>query len=340
MAFDPNQRFLSVVPGGNGILYAIQADGILYWYRHLSWQTGGVSWANNGSGARIGADWQQFTTVLANTDGEIFAFRADGTLLWYRYVLTNSNTGAGYWASGSGSVIGSGFNRYKRIFGGFDNVLYCLDDSGNLYWYKYLAANGSFGWANGGNPLRVGGGWKPFVEVWADAGGVVYGVYQTGDLYWWRRVVQNNSTGAGYWANGGNGIQVGSGWGSDNQRAAWANTSGVVYAINLDTSTSPGTDNTLIWYRLRNEQTINTSGVSWVNNGNGIQVGAGFTTEPTANLQGYPGALSTPQGGSVGINVSTTFPNYTASVVRVAPAASGPVTVQNASTYTGRFQPL
>jgi hypothetical protein len=340
VAFDPNQRFVGFVPGGNGILYAIQADGALYWYRHLGWQTGSASWANGGNGVKIGADWHQFTNVLAAADGELFAFHADGSLSWYRYILTNSSTGAGYWASGSGSVIGTGFNRYQRIFGGFDNVLYCEDADGNLFWYKYLAANGSAGWANGGNGLQIGAGWKPFVQVWADSSGVVFGVYQTGDLYWWRRIVQNTSTGAGYWVNGGNAILVGNGWGSDTQRAAWSNTSGVVYAIDLDTSTTPATDNTLFWYRLQNSQSINTAGVSWANSGSGIQVGSGFTMEPTAALQAYPSAQSTPQGGSVGINVSTTFSNYTSTIVRVAPAASSPVTVVSSTSHTGRFQPL
>ncbi len=213
MTFDPNQRFLRVVPGGNGILYGIQADGILYWYRHLGWQNGGVSWANGGSGRQIGADWHQFTTVLAAADGQFFAFHADGTLFWYRYVLNDSNTGAGSWHPASGSVIGRGFNRYQRIFGGFDNVLYAEDANGNLFWYRYSAGNGGFGWANGGNGLQIGSGWRPFVEAWADAGGVVFGVYQTGDLYWWRRIVQNSSTGAGYWVNGGKGIQIGTGLG-------------------------------------------------------------------------------------------------------------------------------
>ena len=340
VAFDPNQRFLRVVPGGNGILYAIQADGVLYWYRHLGWQTGSSSWANNGSGLQIGTAWHQFTNVLAGSDGQFFAFRADGTLLWYRYVLSNANTGAGGWDPASGSVIGSGFNRYKRIFGGFDNVLYCEDDDGNLFWYRYSAGNGSVGWANGGNGLQIGAGWKVFPYVWADPGGVIFGIHQNGDLNWWRRVVQNTSTGAGYWANGGNAIVVGSGWGSDSQITFWSNTSGVVYAINLDTSVTPGTDNALIWYHLLNSQNIDTAGASWANGGSGVQVGGGFTLQDSAALQGYPSALSTPQSGSVGIKVSTTFPNYTATVLRLAPSASGPVTVMSAASHTGHFKLL
>lgn len=340
VAFDPNQRFLRIVPGGNGILYAIQADGVMYWYRHLGWQTGSGSWANSGSGLQIGTDWHQFTNVLAGSDGEFFAFHADGTLYWYRYVLSDSNTGAGGWASASGSVIGTGFNHYKRIFGGFDNVLYCEDDSGNLFWYRYSAGNGSVGWANGGKPLQIGTGWKVYPFVWADPSGVIFGIHQDSTLYWWRRVVQNSSTGAGAWANGGNAIAVGAGWGSDSQITFWSNTSGVVYAINLDTSVDPGTDNTLMWYHLLSSQNIDTAGASWVNNGSGIQVGSGFTLQDSGALQGYPSALSTPQGGSVGISVSTTFATYTATVLRLAPSASGAVTVAPAVSHTGRFKSL
>ena len=31
VTFDPAQRFLGFVPGGNGVLYGIQADGALLW---------------------------------------------------------------------------------------------------------------------------------------------------------------------------------------------------------------------------------------------------------------------------------------------------------------------
>src|SRR5438067_8653033 len=50
---DPVQRFVQLVPGGNGILYAVQSDGALYWYRHAGWADGSPTWAN-GAGTQIG----------------------------------------------------------------------------------------------------------------------------------------------------------------------------------------------------------------------------------------------------------------------------------------------
>src|SRR5205807_3194997 len=118
------------------------------------------------------------------------------------------------------------------------------------------------GWAHSGDPLQISVGWKVFPYVWADPNGVIFGVHQDSTLYWWRRVVQNSSTGSGYWANGGDAISVGAGWGSDSQLAFWSNTSGVVYAIDLDTSADPDTDNVLVWYHLQNSQNIDTAGAS------------------------------------------------------------------------------
>ena len=340
MAFDPAQRFLDLVPGGQGIFYAIQSDGALLWYRHLGWQTGAFNWANGGSGLQIGIGWQQFVKVMAAADGQIFALNPDGTLLWYQYILSNSSTGAGSWHPNSGAQIGQGFNIFPRMFGGWNNILYGVDGNGALFWYRYIGPTGSPNWANGGNGRQIGSGWKSFPTVFADPNGVVYGVFQSNVFFWWRYIVQNLNTGAGYWVNSGNGIPIGVGWGSEGQRITVSNTSGVIYAVDLDTAVVPATDNVLAWYRLTNSETIDTSGVKWSNNGNEIDVGSGFTVQAEAALQGYPSLVSVPQGGSVGIQVSTTVGSYTSTVMREAPATTGPVQIIGPTSRTGRLQLL
>jgi hypothetical protein len=342
VAYDPNQRFLDLVPGGQGIFYAVQADGALLWYRHLGWQNGTINWANGGTGRQIGSQWQQFVKIVAAADGQIFAVNPDGTLLWYQYLLSNSSTGAGSWHPQSGRQIGVGFDVYPRIFGGWDNVLYGVNGDGLLFWYRNAGPSGGFAWANGGVGRQIGAGWKQYINLFADPNGVVYGIWQGSELRWWRYIVQNSNTGAGYWANGGNEISIGVGWGSDSQRIALANTSGVIYAVDLDTSQTPATDNVMAWYHLLNSQNIDTAGVTWVNNGNEIDVGSGFTLQAEAALQGYPNQLSVRQGGSVGIQVSTTLPSYTSTVMREAPATSagGAVTVVGQAGHTGRLQLL
>ena len=342
MAFDPAQRFLDLVPGGQGIFYAVQADGVLLWYRHLGWQNGVVNWANGGGGRQIGTQWQQFVKVMAGADGQIFALNPDGTLLWYQYVLTNSQTGDGHWHPNSGTRIGAGFDVYPRVFGGWNNVLYGVNNDGLLFWYHYAGPAGAVNWANRGNGRQIGSGWKQYPSLFADPNGVLYGIWQGSELRWWRYRVQDYNTGAGFWANGGTELPIGVGWGSDSQRLVLSNTSGVIYAVDLDQSQTPGADTALVWYHLLNSETIDTAGVAWAANGNEIGVGSGFTVQAEAALQGYPSQLSVPQGGAVGIQVSTTLPTYTATVMREAPAtpAGGAVTVAASAGHTGRLQPL
>lgn len=337
--FDPLQQFIQLVPGGNGIIYAIQADGTLVWYRHTGWQTGAATWANNGSGRVIGSGWNMFRTVLADASGQLFGFTPDGSIHWYKYVVSNLNTGAGSWASGgTGPVIGSGFAAYPRVFGGWSGVIFAVDNTGQLWWYQYTAGNGASGWANGGRGSVIGSGFLDFPRIWTEPNGVIYVAGQADELYWYRYLGANGSVS---WANGGTGVPIGSGWGLDDLKLAFANGSGSLYTLALDTDQVNGTDSTLHWFKLNNSQTATlSSGPSWANGGHPATVGSGFTYEATANLQGYPSSLSVPQGGTVGIAVSTTFSSFTWSIVQVAPGGSTPVSVLGPTTVAGQLQTL
>lgn len=338
MAFDPNQRFIALIPGGNGVIFAIQADGALFWYQNTGWTSGTAAWAA-GSGSRIGTDWHEFTTVLASGDGQLYGLKPDGTLLWYR-VTVNPSTGGASWAADSGAQIGSGFDRFRRIIGGWGGVFYCLDEFGTMFLYYYAAGNGSPVWANGYG-TQIGIGFDPLDRLWADPHGVIFGVQQSTTLTWWRFRASNLTTGSGTWANGGIGIDIGDGWGEASQQVTVSNTSGVLYAVAIDESVNPGTDDILTWYRLNNSESIDTAGVSWANGGNPAQVGQGWTFEPGAALQGYPNSLTITQGGTVRIQVSTTWPTYTAQAVRRAPSTTGTsVPVTPVITYNGSLQQL
>jgi hypothetical protein len=333
MTYDPQQRFLSLVPGGNGIMYAIQADGNLYWYRHINWTTGTpASWANSGSPRLIGTGWQKFRFVLAAADGQVFAFLPNGDLIWYRYILSDLNTGAGSWHSASGSRIGTQWN-FPRVIGGWNNVLYAQDGNGDLRWYKYTGTNGSFSWApNSG--AKIGSQWQPYTQLFADPNGVIFGTRHGSALSWFRYL---GTTGSFNWANGG--VPVDTTILGPFERGLFSNGSGAVYKINTNTANPPGPDNQLQWYRLLNSETVNTSGVQWAG-GSGAVVGTGFTRENSAALQGYPTSVSTRQGTNLDIHVSTTFSSYTSSTVRLAPASGAPVTVTPPASRTGQFQLL
>lgn len=339
VTFDPFQRFISLVPGANGVIYGIQSDGSLLWYRHVGWTTGSANWANNGIGKAIGSEWQQFGTVLADADGTLFGFGTDGTVRWYKYVVTDLTTGAGYWHPNSGTQIGSGFDVYARFAGGWGGVIYCFDDSGDLYYYHYAATDGSLAWSNGGEGIRIGQGWNVESWVWADPNGVFYAWENSSTLNWWRYVITDVDTGSGSWANGGQQIALGYGWGENSQKTVFSNTHGVIYAVALDQGDTPAYDDTLNWYRLLNSESVDSAGVGWVST-SGTDVGSGFTVQQCAALQGYPSALSAVPGAAVGIKVSTTWPTYTAEVFRYAPAADGPVGMVPAAAYAGKLQTL
>ena len=329
-AYDPLQRFIRLVPGGNGVIYAVQSDGSLLWYRHEGWTNGTASWANGGQGLTIGTGWQVFDQIMCDSTGQILAFRPDGTCAWYRRITTSS-TGAGSWAQGSGTIIGRGFDRFPRLFGGFDGVVFGVDAVGDLYRYRY----GNGAWAANGIGLRVGSGWNQFTYLFADPAGVIFGVRQGSDLYWWRYL---GGDGGGAWANGGNAIGLGGDWYGFENLSLFSNTAGVIYGVAIDSSQYPASDNALTWLRISNSQTIDQTGsASWAPN-SGTVVGGGFTVCSTAALQGYVLDRSVTHGGSVRPAFSTTLGAISLSVISLtapkSPTTWGPVTV------SGIRQPL
>ncbi len=327
-AVDPKQLICNLIGVGSGIFYTVQSDGILGWYRNLGWQTGEATWANNGYPLTIGTGWNAFTSVMANSDGALYAVNPTGEVIRYRYVVSNANTGTGYWQNAAGTTIGTGFNRFARVFGGPDGVIWCTGDDGTLY--RCVASSTSIT-----SPVQVGSGFTDVAWVGSDYGGVLYGLME-GVLTWWRRV-------GGSWQNGGTGIPISSdGWTTLLYTMFAAGGTGLIYYIGADTGPSPEADNTLRWMRLLNYQSIAANGgtANWGNGGNNRVVGVGLTAQRWAPLQGYANPMSVATGQSVGLAASTTFPSFTASVVRAAPNTGDPTVVLPAQTVTGRLQLL
>jgi Tachylectin len=94
--------FTQIFAGGDGIIYAVDSAGDLWWYRHLEPTAGSASWAAAGGGSMIGTGWSQFTQFGSMGGGIIFARDASGGLWWYRHAdpLGGSDT----WADGGGRI--------------------------------------------------------------------------------------------------------------------------------------------------------------------------------------------------------------------------------------------
>lgn len=88
--------FKSVFATSGGVIYAIQPDGKLRWYKHNGWMDGTASWADPGGGLELGtAGWADFNSVFASRDGIIYAVQPDGSLFWYYH--QGWNNGAVSW---------------------------------------------------------------------------------------------------------------------------------------------------------------------------------------------------------------------------------------------------
>src|SRR5205807_414097 len=179
-----------------------------------------------------------------------------------------------------------------QFFGGPDNVIYAIAPNGDLYWYKYVAGNGTAGagaWVNNAAGAKIGSGQHPYVTHFASAGGVIYSIRQGASLWWSRYLAGNGTNGPGAWANNGTPIRIGDGW-DDEFFTETFSIDGAVYGVHIDDADPPGPDGNLIWYSLGNWQNVDVGGKPIWLNSTGNRVGSGFTVTRTANLQGYTDA--------------------------------------------------
>lgn len=324
LTFDRQQQFLRVVGGGNGIVYGIRADGAVLWYRHADWQTVGVTWAS-GSGRVIGEGFNQFIGIFGGADGSLYCLRADGTLRRYRYVCSDIQTGAGSWVNAGGVQIGSGFDRYPRMFG-FNGHLYGVSASGDVSAYQFNPVTGT--WINSSG-TRIGN-FKSY-QMYADDGGVIYAV-RHGYVYW------HKYTGSGW--GSGSGYQIGSGFAELMHVGLIATGQGAIYGVKPGVSTQswPGS---LVQYRLENWRTAGSDQSRlWAGGGTERIVGTGWTIQRDAALQGYTRTNSVRPGDTVRVATSSTFSSITATMVRIAPGTAGPTEVAPPVTVNGGVQPV
>lgn len=198
---------LNVFSGGSGVLFTLDSSGDLRWYKDDGFAGGAASW-DPGSGTVIGTGWSRFAQVFSGGQGVIYAIDASGDLYWYRYTGTAGSTA---WAPGSGSVIGNSWGGLTSVLSGGDGIVFALDASGTLYWYRDQdPETSSAAWANGGVGAVVGDGWSRFGRIGSVGGGVLFAWDASGGLWWYRDTDPLGGTAS--WANGGAGVNEGSGW--------------------------------------------------------------------------------------------------------------------------------
>ncbi len=147
----------AVFAGGNGVLYIINKDGDLLWYKHLGYHDGTFTW-HPASGTKVGNGWTDFNAVFSGGNGVIYLIDKNHNLFWYKHA--GFATGTNSWYGGATNKVGNGWTGIKQIFStGWGNIYFVATD-GSLRYYKHLGFNnGTFTWGKGsGN--KVGNGWS------------------------------------------------------------------------------------------------------------------------------------------------------------------------------------
>ncbi|MGH8875978.1 MAG: tachylectin-related carbohydrate-binding protein [Stackebrandtia sp.] len=212
-----------LLDSGDGVLYELDENGDLYWYRHTDPKGGSVGWAEK-SGKRIDSGWRN-RVASAGCKGVLYSLGRDGKLYWYRHEDTEDGTRK--WSAGSGSVLGDDFGQYTRLFANSDGSFYAVTPNGGLVWYRHTDPGaGKVEWAEGSG-LEIGSGWDPGTAVAAGGcDGVLYATHSNGDLIWAEH--QDQDGGNSDWQS----EEVNSGW--DRFDSVVASDSGTIYARTPD----------------------------------------------------------------------------------------------------------
>ncbi len=92
------------------------------------------------------------------------------------------------WAFPRPKIVGSPWQHFRLIFAmpGTNNVLYAVNQAGELYWYRHTGRNtGSPLWQSQ-NGTRISGGWQRFKTVVGMGNGVMFAIEHGGAVKWYR----------------------------------------------------------------------------------------------------------------------------------------------------------
>jgi hypothetical protein len=154
-------QFRSVFGAGDGIIYAITADGQLLWFKHTGVMDGRGEWEGP---ITLSGDWTNYERVFSGGQGVIYAIAADGKLKWLRH--DGYLTGADTWQPAKD--VGYGWNGFKSVFSPGGGIIYVVAPDGVLRWYRHngYADGRGFESPNAWQPRAdVGSGWNIFTTV-------------------------------------------------------------------------------------------------------------------------------------------------------------------------------
>jgi hypothetical protein len=160
--------YAQVFGGGDGVIYAVQSDGTLVWFRHSGFANGGGSSTMTGPKV-IASGWGQYKNAFSAGSGILYATQADGSLLWFRH--KSYLTGVMETPSAKGTASGTAQTTNAKVV---QNVVQNRMDPGRSDATQLEG------------PIGVGSGWGAFRQVIPSGDGVVLAVQNDGKLLWYR----------------------------------------------------------------------------------------------------------------------------------------------------------
>jgi hypothetical protein len=192
-------RYVSVTAAiGAPVVYAMDAAGDLFWFRHEGGRDGTGQWRGP---IKVGNGWNAFDKIVAGENGVIYGRFADGRLRWHRH-LGHLN-GDVSWANAQ--IVGTGWHGFTDILAGSAGTLYGIKPDGDLIWHRHLGhETGAVTWVDPSR--RVGNGWST-LTVRSVGRGIIYVITGNGELLWYRH--HGHEDGRFDWAQN---LSLGRGW--------------------------------------------------------------------------------------------------------------------------------
>ncbi|GIH27582.1 hypothetical protein Aph01nite_58920 [Acrocarpospora phusangensis] len=184
------QRYVWLVSGNPGTLYAVDAEGRMFLFDDLSQEM------DPDDGKFVKAGLPEFKSFTGAYD-VFYGLREDGGICWFRHL------GGAEWTSPDCTLVKTGMRGYDRLVATGHGVVFAVTAAGDLRWFRHLNSTlGGSSW-EGDHLAPNATGWSGFLDV-TSLNGVVYALDQDYALRWYRYdIPQVYKRGGSGWRGGG-----------------------------------------------------------------------------------------------------------------------------------------
>jgi hypothetical protein len=163
--------FKIVFSSGEFVIYGINPEGKLLWFRHHGARSGGGDASDWSGPNEVGTGWGEFVKVFSPGEGVIYAIDGNGTL--FRAVHEGYLEGTIEWEQDVAQQIAVGWNGFFDVAPGPDGVIYGFKRDGHVFHTRFgpprprpssAPVRGSLGGLLNPGPTTVAG--APPALVW------------------------------------------------------------------------------------------------------------------------------------------------------------------------------